>query len=132
MFRLSYKNIIKSVSEIIYISEGKCQRIYNYCASTLIETREHEHLRFLGIEDIARKKGHNYNTVIYNQETGNTAAIFTGRKKKDIIDYLEGWLKDIKSKVEAIHVDMSRSYCGSVFRCLPNAKLVIDRFHIVA
>ena len=130
VFMLSHKNTIKNASEITDISEGKCQRIYNHCASALLEAREPEPLRLLGIDDIARKKGHNYNTVIYNQETGNVAAIFTGRKKKDVIDYLRGWPEDVRLKVEAVSMDMSRSYCQSILECFPNAKPVIDRFHI--
>jgi transposase len=57
----------------------------------LLEARESESLKFQSIDDAARKKGHNYNSVIYNKETGNVAAIFIGRSKIDIIDYLKGW-----------------------------------------
>ncbi|WP_165916212.1 transposase [Marinisporobacter balticus] len=32
--------------------------------------------------------------------------------------------------IEAVSLDMSRSYCFYVLECLPNAKPVIDRFHI--
>ena len=84
----------------------------------------------MGIDYIARKKGHKYNTVIYNQETGNIVAIFTGRQKKDVIGYLEGWPEEERAKIEAVSMDMSRSYCQSILDCFPNAKPVIDRFHI--
>ena len=130
VFMLSHKNTVKNVSEIVDISEGKCQRIYNYHASVLLKTREPEPLKLLGIDDIARKKGHNYNTVIYNQETGNIVAIFTGRKKDDVINYLKGWSEEIRFKVEAVSMDMSRSYCQSILSCFPNAKPVVDRFHL--
>lgn len=78
---LTHKNTVKNASEIVDISEGKCQRIYNHYAQAILEAREPESLRLLGIDDIARKKGHNCSTVIYNQETGNVVALFTGRKK---------------------------------------------------
>ncbi|HZJ99814.1 MAG TPA: ISL3 family transposase, partial [Tissierellaceae bacterium] len=130
VFMLSHKNTVKNVSEIVDISEGKCQRIYNYHASVLLNAREPEPLRLLGIDDIARKKGHNYNTVIYNQETGNIVAIFTGRKKDDVINYLKRLPEEIRFKVEAVSMDMSRSYCQSILSCFPNAKPVVDRFHL--
>lgn len=130
VFMLSHKNTIKNVSELVDISEGKCQRIYNYYASSILAAREPEHLRLLGIDDIARKKGHSYNTVIYNQETGNIVALFTGRKKEDVVTYLKVWPEEVRSKVEAVSMDMSRSYCHSVLDCFPNAKPVVDRFHL--
>jgi len=130
VFMLSHKNTIKNASEIADISEGRCQRIYNHRAGLLLKAREPESLRLLGIDDIARKKGHNYNTVIYNQETGNIVALFTGRKKDDVVTYLKGWPDDIRNKVEAVSMDMSRSYCQSILDCFPNAKPVIDRFHL--
>lgn len=88
----------------------------------MLETRNPESLRILGIDDIARNKGHNYNTVVYNQETGNVAAMITGRKKDDIVAFLKGWTEEIRLKIEAVSMDMSRSYCQSVLECFPNAK----------
>jgi transposase len=128
---LTHKNTVKNACELAGIGEGRCQRIYNHYAQYVLENREPETLRLLGIDDIARKKGHNYNTVIYNQETGNVVAVFTGRKKDDVIEYLEDWPLEVRLKVEAVSMDMSRSYCNSVLECFPNAKPVIDRFHIV-
>jgi len=127
---LSHKNTIKNASEIADISECKCQGIYNQYASSVLESREPEPLRLLGINDIARKKGHNYNTVIYNQETGNVVALFTGRKKEDVVTYLMEWPEDVRTKVEAVSMDMSRSYCKSILDCFLNAKPVVDRFHL--
>jgi transposase len=96
----------------------------------VLEAKEPEELKLLGIDDIARKKGHNYNTVVYNQETGNVAAIITGRKKDDVITHLKNWSEEARLKVEAVSMDMSRGYCHSVLECFPNAKPVIDRFHL--
>lgn len=81
IFMLTHKNTVKNVSEIAGISEGRCQRIYNHYAQYVLQRKQPESLGLLGIDDIARKKGHNYNTLVYNQETGNIAAMFVGRKR---------------------------------------------------
>jgi len=130
VFLLTHKNTVKNSSEIVNISEGKCQRIYNHYAQSVLEAREPESLRLLGIDDIARKKGHNYNTVIYNQETGNVVALFNGRKKDDVISFLKSWTEEVRLKVEAVSMDMSRSYCHSILECFLNAKPIVDRFHL--
>lgn len=130
IFMLTHKNTIKNAAEFAGIGEGKCQGIYNHYAESILERREPEPLRLLGIDDVARKKGHNYNTVVYNQETGNIVAIITGRKKEDVVNYLKKWTEEVRLKIEAVSMDMSRGYCSSVLECFPNAKPVVDRFHL--
>lgn len=73
-------------------------KVYNHYANAVLEAKEPEPLRLLGIDDIARKKGHNYNTVIYNQKIGSVVAIITGRKKDDLITYL----KNLPEKVRLL------------------------------
>jgi transposase len=90
-FMLTHKNTVKNAAEFVGIGKGKCQGIYNHYAESILEHRKPEPIRLLGIDDIARRKGHNYNTVVYNQETGNIVAIITGRKKEDVVNYLREW-----------------------------------------
>lgn len=130
IFTLAHKNTIKNVSKIACLSEGVCQRIFNHYAKEHLANCKPEPLRLLGIDDIASKKGHNYDTVIYNQETGNVVAIFSGRRKEDVSSYLESLPIELRQGIEAVSMDMSKSYCNSVLESLPNAKPVIDRFHI--
>lgn len=130
IFTLAHKNTIKNAANIVGISHGACQRIYNFYAKNKLKSLDPESLTMLGIDDIAKSKGHNYNTVIYNQATGNPVTIISGRKKEDIVPYLNSLPQDIKEKIQAVSMDMSRSYCYSVLDCLPNAKPVIDRFHL--
>jgi len=130
IFTLAHKNTIKNVSDITGASEGTCQRIYNHYAKEYLEACNPEPLRLLGIDDIANRKGHNYDTIIYNQETGKVVAILSGRKKEDVVSYLKSLPDSVREGIEAVSMDMSKSYCFSVLECLPNAKPVIDRFHI--
>lgn len=130
IFTLAHKNTIQNAANIVGISHGACQRIYNFYARKNLESKEPESLELLGIDDIAQRKGHNYDTVIYNQQTGNPITLFSGRKKDDVMSYLKGLPAKIKDNIKAVSMDMSRSYCYSVLDCLPNAKPVIDRFHL--
>ncbi|SKA76606.1 Transposase [Caloramator quimbayensis] len=130
IFSLMLKSTVKNAHEITGISEATCQSIYNFYANSILENRNPESLRLLGIDDIATKKGHNYDTVIYNHETGNVVAVITGRKKEDVISYLHTIPMDVREGIQAVSMDMSRGYCHSVLECFPNAKPVIDRFHI--
>lgn len=55
VFTLTHKNTVKNVSEVVGISQPKCQRIYNFYAESVLEAKESEELKLLGIDDIARK-----------------------------------------------------------------------------
>ena len=130
IFLLTHKNTVQNVCDIVNISEGACQRIYVHYANTILDNLEPEPLRILGIDEIATKKGHNYDTIIYNQETGSVVAVLDGRTKDVLVKYLMSFPKSVREGVEAVSMDMSRSYCFGVLECMPNAKPVIDRFHI--
>ncbi|MBA1336057.1 MAG: hypothetical protein HPY66_2016 [Firmicutes bacterium] len=47
------------------------------------------------------------------------AAMITGRKKEDVAAYLMNWPEEVRLKIEAVSMDMSRSYCYSVLECFP-------------
>ncbi|MHB1392700.1 MAG: ISL3 family transposase [Clostridia bacterium] len=129
-FTLMHKNTIKNVADILDHSEHTCQRIYNHYANMMLDNASPEPLKLLGIDDIARRKGHNYNTVIYNLEAGEVVSMIIGRKKEDVVTHIRTWPEDIRAGVLAVSMDMSRTYFHSILECFPNAKPVIDRFHI--
>ena len=88
-------------------------------------------LKYLGVDEVARAKGHDYMTVIYDMVKGHLIAVETGRTA----DIFSGFLKQLPAetteKIEAVVMDMGPSYQKSVRECLPNADIVFDRFHVM-
>jgi len=88
-------------------------------------------LKYLGVDEVARAKGHNYMTVIYDMVEGHLIGVETGRTA----DVFSGFLKQLPAKtaekIEAVAMDMGPSYQKSVRDCLPNADIVFDRFHVM-
>jgi transposase len=88
-------------------------------------------LKYLGVDEVARAKGHDYMTVIYDMVEGHLIGVETGRTA----DIFSGFLKQIPAetieKIEAVAMDMGPSYQKSVRECLPNADIVFDRFHVM-
>ena len=88
-------------------------------------------LKYLGVDEVARAKGHDYMTVIYDMEEGHLIGVETGRTA----DVFSGFLKQLPAetteKIEAVAMDMGPSYQKSVRECLPNADIVFDRFHVM-
>lgn len=95
--------------------------------TSILENKTPDPLRLLGIDDIDARKGHNYDTVMYNQETGKAVAIITGSKKDDVVACLRSLPIEVREGIQAVPMDMSRSFCYFVLECFPNAKPVIDR-----
>ena len=88
-------------------------------------------LRLLRLDEIARRKGHNYLTVLVNAETGRVVEVVEGRKKDDLQPFFARLGNERASKIEAVSLDMSRSYIAAIETWCENALLVFDRFHIV-
>lgn len=130
IFDLCNRNTIENVSTLMNISHGKCQRIFNYYAKQQIDSIPKEDVKYLGIDDIAVKKGHNYNTMVYDLEKGDVVSIVKGRKKEDVTSFFNSQTAQFRENILGVAIDMSRSYSGAVLETLPNAKPVIDRFHI--
>ncbi len=130
IYNLCKQNTIENVCLLEGISHGKCQRIFNHYAQEEIDSRPSKKVRFIGIDDLARRKGHNYNTAVYDLETHSVIAMFRGRTKEDVIAYFKHLSEEFRNDIEAAAMDMSRSYCNGVLETLPNAKPVIDRFHV--
>jgi transposase len=130
IFSLCRNNSIENVSLITDMSNGTCQRIFNHYAQLEISERDSVEPEFLGIDEFAVKKGHDYNTVIYDLVTHRLIDVIEGRTKEDVMSYFNVLSSEYKHAIKAVAMDMSRSYCNSVRESLPNAKPVIDRFHI--
>jgi transposase len=87
-------------------------------------------LKQIAIDEIAIGAGHRYLTVVLNLETG--AVVFVGEGKgADALDPFWKRLRASRAKVEAVATDMSAAYIEAVSRCLPDATLVFDRFHVM-
>lgn len=105
----------------------------HYLESTLpaLEPGQLIDLKYIGVDEVARAKGHDYMTVIYDMVEGHLIGVETGRTA----DVFSGFLKQLQpstaKNIEAVAMDMGPSYQKSVRECLPNADIVFDRFHVM-
>lgn len=88
----------------------------------------------LGVDEIARAKGHRYLTLVYQIDQGMRRLLWIGDERKE--STLEGffdWLGlEPALKIKAICSDMWKPYLKVIKKRLPDALHVLDRFHIVA
>jgi transposase len=104
-----------------------------YLEKTLpaLEPEQLKGLKYIGVDEVARAKGHDYMTVIYDMVEGHLIGVETGRTAEVFTAFLKRIPKETAEKIEAVAMDMSPSYQKSVREVLPNADIVFDRFHVM-
>jgi len=88
-------------------------------------------LRFLGVDEVSVRRGHNYLTTVVDLETGRVVYVGEGRRVGSLSPFFKR-LKRLGVRPKAIAMDMWKPYAKAVrlyYRGLP---LVYDVFHILA
>jgi len=104
-----------------------------YLESTLpaLDPSKLKGLKYIGVDEVARAKGHDYMTVIYDMVSGQLIGVETGRKSDILACFLKRLPPETASNIEAVAMDMGPAYQKAVRDCLPNADIVFDRFHVM-
>lgn len=83
-------------------------------------------------EVYGRKLTHKgYCFVMYSPQWNKIIDILDSRKKFDLIDYFSRISIDEKNNVKFVSMDLYEAYRVVIKKCLPNAKICADPFHVV-
>lgn len=88
-------------------------------------------LRYLGVDEVARAKGHDYVTLVYDLVSGHLLWVAEGRTKAALVDFFDRLDCDVADGIEAVAIDMSPAFEHAVRESLPKAAIVFDRFHVM-
>ncbi|MFQ5346143.1 MAG: ISL3 family transposase [Mariprofundus sp.] len=88
-------------------------------------------LEQIGVDEVARAKGHDYITVVYDLGTGNLLWAHEGRTAAVLGKFLTALTEETANGIKAVAMDMGLAYQCAVKRWLPNADIVFDRFHVM-
>jgi len=89
-------------------------------------------LKSIGVDEISYKKRHRYATLVYDLDRARVVWVGEG-KGRDTIDRFFNEVLSLgqKERILWASTDMSDAYIEAIKAHCPNAKLVIDRFHLV-
>lgn len=90
-----------------------------------------EGLRLIGVDEVARAKGHDYLTLVYDMESGALLWIKEGRTAEVFGEFLQALSSECADGIEAVAMDMGLAYQSAIRQWLPQAKIVFDRFHVM-
>lgn len=93
-----------------------------------------EDIRELGIDEISLKKGHkNFVTIIScrtHQQENKIIAVLPDRKKETVKNFLLSIPAKFKPRIKRVCSDMYDGFINAVHEALPEAEVVVDRFHV--
>jgi transposase len=88
-------------------------------------------LKYIGVDEVARAKGHDYMTVVYDMVGGHLIWVGTGRTSDVFSSFLKQLPEATAAEIKAVAMDMGPAYQKSVREYLPAADIVFDRFHVM-
>src|SRR6185437_13311729 len=77
-------------------------------------------LKYLGVDEVARAKGHDYMTVVYDLESGQLIWVHEGKTAEVFSTFLKQLPNATKQGILAVAMDMGPSYQKAVHDDLPN------------
>jgi transposase len=96
-----------------------------------LEHRQTTSVIAVGIDEISRRKGHKYMTMVYDLSRMRLLWTGPGRDKEALEAFLEDWGEERCKAIKAVCLDMWQPYIDVVGKKLPKAVMVFDKFHII-
>jgi len=86
----------------------------------------------ISIDEISMRKGQgNFVTVVSDISEGNLIEMIDSHRLDEIIEVLMTQPIEVREQVEEVSVDMWGGFPNVITKVFPNAKIVIDRFHVM-
>ena len=96
-----------------------------------LEHRELGTILHIGVDEISRKKGHHYLTMVYDLEKKRLLWSGKGRKEESLKEFFRLYGDQLRGTVQGVCCDMWAPYINVIREYLPDAVLVFDRFHLM-
>jgi transposase len=142
-FSLDYEDhllvqLIHNTIEDVRIKEGLSYDLVLGVLERRIEPRvnwsQFSHLGTLGLDEIASKKGQGDYLVIVTARQADgrlrILGVLPNREKDTVVEFLRSIPERLKRSIHTVCSDMYDGYTAAVQAVLPDARLVIDRFHV--
>lgn len=111
------------------LSVNTVQRILSSCSHKFLDSYDYlpEHLAFDEFRGVSRK----LHFICLDGDKHEVIQILRTRLKRDLLKYFGKFSYQARANVKTVSMDLNFYYQDIVRECFPNAKIVIDRFHMV-
>lgn len=112
------------------VGEGLVRRCVNDAVKTILADEDvNVTPEYLGIDEFSVKKRHHYHTTVCDLKGKKIMTVLGGKGRKNLEEYL-GKLNKPEA-VKAVAMDMHEPFRHAVQWSLPEARVVVDKFHLV-
>lgn len=122
----------RKASELLRCDEKSLASILSYWITKAVEEQNLSDVSRIAIDETSFKRGHDYVTVSIDADERRVFDVQPGRTKEAVVAMrkeLERHGGD-SERIQSITCDMSPSYLPGTRENFPNAKQVIDKFHV--
>lgn len=84
----------------------------------------------LGLDEFSIRKGQVYDTAIVDLERKAVIGVVSGHRQQEVADFFSALVNVDRARV--VVMDMHEPYRQAVALCLPRAKVVVDKFHVLS
>ena len=123
----SLKKPFLQIAEEYSISETTVRKVFSTHTELQNTERIYKTPKVLGIDEAHLNK--NMRGVFTDIDNGLILEILPKRSKQAVMDYIDRLPNN--HQIRVVTMDMYRPYREAVQECLPYAKIVIDKFHVV-
>lgn len=130
---LTYAQLMtqKAAAKLLHMPSSTFSDILHRTIDRIRDGHRIRDLKAIGIDEVSYRKGHKYVTVVYDLNRSRVVWVGPGKKRDTIDKFFNEMLSDYqKKRIEWACCDMSETFIGAILDHCPNAKLVLDRFHI--
>ena len=119
---------------ILGISWDEAWHLMERAVARGMDRKPEEVVPLLGVDEKSAGTGQqNYVTIISNLESGRVEEVTIGRDSASLATCFDSLNAEQLAGIEAVAMDMSKSYISATRKKLPNGrdKIVFDRFHLM-
>ena len=132
VFAQCRRTTLQAVAQQERLGYKTVERLYYALAQQQNESAPATPVRRLGIDEFALKKGHEqFALALSDLEAGRILAVLPDRKKETLAAHLASWTQEQRDAIEDAAMDLWEPYAQAVTACLPKARIVADRFHVM-
>jgi transposase len=123
---------VSAVAKYLRISWDEAAGIQGRAVKRGLARREAVAPRFIGIDETAFQKRHEYVTVVSDLERGVVLDVADDRKQTSLDGFWQRLTPEQRGSIEGVAMDMWAPYVQSTREHLPgaDAKIVFDKFHV--
>ncbi|MCP4377369.1 MAG: ISL3 family transposase [bacterium] len=123
---------ISAVSRLMGVSWNAIDGIMQRAVERGLSRREAVFPTWIGVDETAFRKRHDYVTVVSDQEGGNVLHVGRDRKKKTLKAWYEGLAPEQREAIQSVSMDMWPAFINATLESVAGAeeKIAFDKFHV--